>query len=86
MSSGLTSALSEFSKRSEFSKSPLAVEPPNEPPLHPTELNLISRARLWLGNVIPFAFARFLMIFSLVLLPPWLGSPTAARPERRSLV
>ncbi len=63
MSSGLTSALSEFSKRSEFSKSPLATEPSNEPPLHPSELNLITRARLWLGKVVPFAFARFLMIF-----------------------
>jgi hypothetical protein len=63
MNSGLTSALSEFSKRSEFSKSPLVTEPPNEPPLHPSELNLIMRARLWLGKVVPFAFARFLMIF-----------------------
>jgi hypothetical protein len=63
MNSGLTSALSEFSKKSEFSKSPLATRASNEPPLHPSELNLIMRARLWLGRVIPFAFARFLMIF-----------------------
>ena len=63
MNSGLTSALSEFSKRSEFSKSPFATEPSNEPPLHPSELNLIMRAQLGLGKVVPFAFARFLMIF-----------------------
>ena len=63
MNSGLTSALSEFSKRSGFSKSPFATEPSNEPPLHPSELNLIMRAQLWLGKVAPFAFARFLMIF-----------------------
>jgi hypothetical protein len=63
MNSGLTSALSEFSKKSEFSKSPLAMRPSNQPPLHPSELNLITRARLWLGKVVPFAFARFLVIF-----------------------
>ncbi len=88
MSSGLTSALSEFSKRSEFSKSPLAVEPPNEPPLHPTELNLISRARLWLGNVIPFAFARFLMIFFIGVAATlaWQSYGGAARETIASLV
>src|SRR3984893_11268861 len=63
MNSGLTSALSEFSKRSGFSESPFATEPSNEPPLHPSELNLIMRAQLGLGKVVPFAFARFLMIF-----------------------
>jgi hypothetical protein len=57
MNSGLTSA------KSEFSKSPLATRPSNEPPLHPSELNLITRARLWLDKVVPFAFVRFLMIF-----------------------
>jgi hypothetical protein len=61
MSSGLTSALSEFSKKSEFSKSRLATS--DEPPLHPAELNPATRARLWLAKVIPFAFARFLVIF-----------------------
>src|SRR6266481_7762093 len=57
MNSGLTSALSEFSKGG------WATEPSNEPPLHPTERNLIMRARLWLGKAVPFAFARFLVIF-----------------------
>jgi hypothetical protein len=63
MNSGLTSALSEFTKRSEFSKSGLAAELSSEPPLHPSELNLTTRVRWWLGKLIPFAFARFLMIF-----------------------
>ena len=64
MTSGLTSALSEFSKRSsEFSKNPFVTEASNEPPLHPTELSLIRKARWWLGNVVPYAFVRFLTIF-----------------------
>jgi hypothetical protein len=46
---------------------------PDEPPLHPSELNRITRAR---------SFARFLMFFSSVLLPPWLGNLTVAQPER----
>ncbi len=57
MNSGLSLALSEFSKGG------WAIEPSNEPPLHPTERNLIMRARLWLGKVVPLAFARFLMFF-----------------------
>ena len=63
MNSSLTSALSEFTKRSEFSKNPFATAPSDEPPLHPSELSMVTRARLWLGKVVPFAFARFLMIF-----------------------
>jgi hypothetical protein len=63
MNSGLTSALSEFTKKSEFSKSGLAAELSSEPPLHPSELKLITRARFWLSRLVPFAFARFLMIF-----------------------
>jgi len=63
MNPSLTSALSEFTKKSEFSKSGLAAELSNEPPLHPTELSRIARARLWFGKVIPFGFVRFLMIF-----------------------
>jgi hypothetical protein len=34
MNSNLTSALSEFTKKSEFSKSGLAAEFSSEPPLH----------------------------------------------------
>jgi hypothetical protein len=63
MNSNLTSALSEFTKKSEFSKSGLAAEFSSEPPSHPSELNLITRARLRLARLIPFAFARVLMIF-----------------------
>src|SRR5258708_3333507 len=57
MNSALSLALSEFSKGG------WAIEPSNDPPLHPTERNLIMRARLWLGKVVPLAFARFLMFF-----------------------
>jgi hypothetical protein len=63
MNSNLTSALSEFNKRSELSKSGLAAEFSSEPPLHPSELNVITRARLRLAKLMPFAFARVLMIF-----------------------
>ena len=63
MNSSLTSTLSEFSKNSDFSKSPLAAEPSNKPPLHATGLKLIRRVRLWLGKLVSFAFARVLMIF-----------------------
>jgi len=63
MSPNLTSALSEFTKKSEFSKSGLAAELSSEPPLHPSELSWITRARLRVGKLVPFAFVRFLMIF-----------------------
>jgi hypothetical protein len=63
MSPTLTSALSDFTKQSEYSKSGLAAELSSEPPLHPSELSLITRARLRLGKLIPFAFVRFLVIF-----------------------
>jgi hypothetical protein len=63
MNSNLTSTLSEFTKKSEFSKRGLAAEFSSEPPLHPSELNLITRARLRLVKLIPFAFVRVLMIF-----------------------
>jgi hypothetical protein len=63
MTPSLTSSLSEFSKQSEFSKSGLAAELSSEPPLHPSELSWIKRARLRVGKLFPFAFVRFLMIF-----------------------
>jgi hypothetical protein len=63
MNSNLTCALSEFTKKSAFSKRGLAAEFPSEPPLHPSELNVITRARLRLAKLVPFAFARVLMIF-----------------------
>ena len=63
MNPNLTSALSEFTRKSEFSKSGLAAELASEPPLHPSELSFIRRARLRLGKLVPFAFVRFLTIF-----------------------
>ena len=63
MNPSLTSTLSEFTKKSEYSKGGLAAELSDEPPLHPSELNLATRARLWLGKLVPFAFVRFLVIF-----------------------
>src|SRR5215813_3743210 len=63
MNPNLTSALSEFTRKSEFSKSGLAAELASEPPLHPSELSWIRRARWRLGKLVPFAFVRFLMIF-----------------------
>ena len=63
MNPNLTSALSDFTKKSEFSKSGLAAELSTEPPLHPSEQSWIRRARLRLGQLVPFAFVRFLMIF-----------------------
>jgi hypothetical protein len=57
MNPSLTSALSEFSKGR------LATEPSNELPGRPTVRNLITRGRLWLGKVVPFALVRFVTIF-----------------------
>ena len=50
MNPNLTSALSDFTKKSEFSKSGLAAELSSEPPLHPSELSLITKARLRVGK------------------------------------
>ena len=59
--SSLASAQPEFTKRSEFSKSPSATGASNEPPLHANERNLITRAR-WslgaLGKAVPLALAQ----------------------------
>src|SRR5262249_23156356 len=46
-----------------FSKGRRPTEPSNEPLLHHTARNLITRAWSWLGKVVSFAFARVLMIF-----------------------
>jgi len=51
--------------------------PGRDPPAKP-----VTRVRSSLHTLVPLAFVRFLMIFSWALLPPWLGSPTAARPGR----
>ena len=65
MNSGLTSPLSEFAKKSEFSKSSLATEPSSRRRLHASALNLIAGARLRVGKVISFVFARSLIMFLL---------------------
>jgi hypothetical protein len=57
MNPSLTSALSEFSKGR------WATGPLNEPPLHPTERKLITRARSWLDKLAPITFARYLIAF-----------------------
>jgi hypothetical protein len=48
---------------SEFSKGRWAAEPPDEPPLHPTELNLTTKVLSWLGRLAPLVFARYLITF-----------------------
>ena len=64
MSSGLTSTLSEFTKKSEFAKNPLAGESSNKPPRRRTGLNLMTRLRAGLGKLAPFTFARHLLAFT----------------------
>ncbi len=77
MNSKLSLALSEFSKGR------WATEPSDEPPLHPNELNLVMRLRVWLDKLAPLAFARYLITFFVGSLLPWLGSPTAMRRENK---
>jgi hypothetical protein len=63
MSSGLTSSLSEFTKKSDFAKSPLATESAREPALQSTKPNPIARTWAWLSKPLSFAFARYLLVF-----------------------
>jgi hypothetical protein len=63
MNSSLTSTLSEFAKKSEFSKGPPATEPSDKPRLQLTIRNLITRVRSRLGKLVPFALVRFLVSF-----------------------
>jgi hypothetical protein len=48
---------------SEFAKGRWATEPSDEPPVHPTELNLGTKVLSWLGRLAPLAFARYLITF-----------------------
>ncbi len=48
---------------SEFSKGRWAAEPSDQPPLHPTELNLATRVWSRLGKLNPLAFGRHLIAF-----------------------
>jgi hypothetical protein len=61
MNPSLTSTLSEFSRKSDFSTSPLATEPSNKPPPPQTIRNLITWPRL--DRLVAFAFPRSLMMF-----------------------
>ena len=57
MNPNLTSAVSDISKgRSSTERS-------NKPSLRARVWNLLTRARLWVGRLVSFAFARVLMIF-----------------------
>lgn len=62
MASGLTSTLAEFTKKSEFSKNPLAESSNESPSAKP---NLIARTRAWLGKLVTSAFARYMLAFSI---------------------
>ena len=57
MNSKLSLALSEFSKGR------WAAVPSGEPPLHPSELNLVTKVLSWLGKLAPLVFARYLITF-----------------------
>jgi hypothetical protein len=57
MNSKLSLALSEFSKGR------WAAVPSGEPPLHPSEPNLVTKALSWLGKLAPLVFARYLITF-----------------------
>ena len=48
---------------SEFSKGRWAAVPSGEPPLHPSELNLVTKALSWLSKLAPLVFARYLITF-----------------------
>jgi hypothetical protein len=48
---------------SEFSKGRWAAVPSGEPPPHPSELNLVTKALSWLGKLAPLVFARYLITF-----------------------
>src|SRR5260221_6324341 len=68
---------------SEFSKGRWATEPSDEPPLHPTELNLVMRVRVWLDKLAPLAFARFLITFFIGVAAPlaWHSYRDATREQ-----
>jgi hypothetical protein len=68
---------------SEFSKGRWAAEPSDEPPLHPTELNLATKVLSWLGKLAPLAFARYLITFfiGVVAALAWQSHRDATREE-----
>jgi hypothetical protein len=76
MKPGLSFALSEFSRGR------WAVEPA-EPPLHPTELNLLTRVWSRLSRLAPLTFARYLIAFfiGVVATLAWQSYRGGAREE-----
>jgi hypothetical protein len=61
MSSGLASTLSDFTKKSDFAKNPLAGQSSSEPAPRTTKPNLIARTRAWFDKLVSFAFVRYLL-------------------------
>ncbi len=53
---------------SEFSKGRWAAEPSDEPPLHPTELNLVTKVLSWLGKLSPLALPLLIAFSGTVVL------------------
>jgi hypothetical protein len=68
---------------SEFSKGRWAAEPSGEPPLHPTELTLVTRIASGLGKLTPLAFARYLITFFIGVIATlaWQSYRNAPREE-----
>ncbi len=62
MASGLASTLADFTKKSEFSKNPLADSSNESSSTNPS---LIARVRGWLGKLVSSAFVRYLLAFSI---------------------
>jgi hypothetical protein len=60
-------------------------DPLHEPPARDRPAKPVTRVRSWLNKLVPFVFVRFLMIFFIGVVATLAGSPTAARPGRRSL-
>jgi hypothetical protein len=71
---------------SEFSKGRWAAEPPDEPPLHPTELNLSTKVLSWLGKLAPLVFARYLITFFIGVIAAlgWQSYRDVSREELRA--
>jgi hypothetical protein len=68
---------------SEFSKGRWAAELSDEPPLHPTELNFVTRVRSGLAKLAALAFARYLATFliGVVVTLAWQSYRDATREE-----
>jgi hypothetical protein len=81
MNSGLTSSSSEFTKRSEFSKSPLRGESSSERGLYSSVRNMITGGRLSLAKVGSLVFVRSLimLLFGVAATLAWQSYGDASR-------